>query len=74
MDCTAVVCGHTHVAAAKVEQPIPYFNSGCWTEWPGTYLTVNDGRVTLEHFTREIHEQATELDSVQTESTVILEG
>jgi UDP-2,3-diacylglucosamine pyrophosphatase LpxH len=72
--CTAVVCGHTHVAAAKHEQPLPYFNSGCWTEWPGTFLTVTAGLVELKHFTREVQEEATELDSAQTESTVILEA
>jgi len=54
--CTAVCCGHTHVAAAKEEQPIAYFNSGCWTEWPGSYLTVANGLVRLEHFASEIHE------------------
>jgi UDP-2,3-diacylglucosamine pyrophosphatase LpxH len=43
--CTAVVCGHVHAPCARVEQPIPYFNSGCWTELPCTYLTVADGLV-----------------------------
>jgi UDP-2,3-diacylglucosamine pyrophosphatase LpxH len=48
--CTAVVCGHTHVACALTEQPIPYFNSGCWTELPCSYLTVKDGAVELHEF------------------------
>src|SRR5262245_12440655 len=48
--CTAVCCGHTHVAVARTEQPIPYFNSGCWTELPCTYLTVADGEVRLHSF------------------------
>src|SRR5258708_20924595 len=39
-ECTAVVCGHTHVAAAKKDQPTPYFNTGGWTERPATSLTV----------------------------------
>jgi UDP-2,3-diacylglucosamine pyrophosphatase LpxH len=49
-DCTAVCCGHTHVAVTHTEQPIPYFNSGCWTELPCTYLTVDGGTVRLHSF------------------------
>jgi UDP-2,3-diacylglucosamine pyrophosphatase LpxH len=48
--CTAAICGHTHAAVALTEQPIPYFNSGCWTELPCTYLTVKEGVVTLHDF------------------------
>ena len=48
--CAAVCCGHTHVAMASTEQPIPYFNSGCWTELPGSYLTVEAGHVSLQEF------------------------
>jgi UDP-2,3-diacylglucosamine pyrophosphatase LpxH len=49
--CSAVCCGHTHSAVAATDQPIPYFNSGCWTELPCNYLTVEDGRVVLHAFT-----------------------
>ncbi len=42
-DCHAVCCGHTHHAIEDRSQPIHYFNSGCWTEKPCTYLTVADG-------------------------------
>jgi UDP-2,3-diacylglucosamine pyrophosphatase LpxH len=45
--CTVVCCGHTHHAAAEVAGGVSYFNSGCWTEAPGTYLTVADGCVQL---------------------------
>jgi UDP-2,3-diacylglucosamine pyrophosphatase LpxH len=45
--CTAVVCGHVHAPCAHVDQPIPYFNSGSWTELPCTYLTVANGHVEL---------------------------
>jgi UDP-2,3-diacylglucosamine pyrophosphatase LpxH len=48
--CTIVCCGHTHSAVENVEQPIPYFNSGCWTELPCSYLTVTNGRVQLHAF------------------------
>lgn len=48
--CTMVACGHTHVPVVRREQPIPYFNSGCWTELPCGYLTVRQGHVHLHDF------------------------
>jgi UDP-2,3-diacylglucosamine pyrophosphatase LpxH len=48
--CDAVCCGHTHHAAAKCDPPIAYYNSGCWTELPCTYLTVRDGKIELHAF------------------------
>ena len=48
--CSSVCCGHTHSATAMTDQPIPYFNSGCWTELPCNYLTVEEGRVRLHEF------------------------
>lgn len=50
LNCTMAICGHTHVATANRDQPIPYFNSGCWTELPCHYLTVKDGVVDLHRF------------------------
>jgi UDP-2,3-diacylglucosamine pyrophosphatase LpxH len=51
--CSMVACGHIHVALAITSQPIPYFNSGCWTELPCAYLTVSDGDVALRSFDSE---------------------
>jgi UDP-2,3-diacylglucosamine pyrophosphatase LpxH len=48
--CDAVVCGHTHHAVAKPDGPVHYFNSGCWTELPATYLTVDQGVIALCHY------------------------
>jgi UDP-2,3-diacylglucosamine pyrophosphatase LpxH len=45
--CSAVCCGHTHAAIAHTDQPVAYFNSGCWTELPCTYLTVAGGVIRL---------------------------
>jgi UDP-2,3-diacylglucosamine pyrophosphatase LpxH len=53
LGCHAACCGHSHHAEAKVEQPIAYFNSGCWTERPCTYLTVADGEVRLHSVAAE---------------------
>jgi UDP-2,3-diacylglucosamine pyrophosphatase LpxH len=48
--CGVVCCGHTHHAVARQDGPIAYFNSGCWTELPCTYLTLCDGRIELHSF------------------------
>jgi UDP-2,3-diacylglucosamine pyrophosphatase LpxH len=48
--CTAVCCGHTHHAMIKTTEHISYFNSGCWTELPCTYLTVAEGKIELHAF------------------------
>lgn len=48
--CQAVCCGHTHHVAADTSCDVHYFNSGCWTETPGTFLTVADGDIRLHQF------------------------
>ncbi len=45
-----VCCGHTHLGVALPDDPLPYFNSGCWTESPCHYLTLADGVVALHAF------------------------
>jgi UDP-2,3-diacylglucosamine pyrophosphatase LpxH len=46
--CDIVCCGHTHMAIEHKENG--YFNSGCWTELPPTYLTILDGAVNLRWY------------------------
>lgn len=59
--CSIVCCGHTHQALAKLDQPIAYYNSGCWTELPCTYLTLQGGQVELHSFgTHKIEEHPIE--------------
>lgn len=48
--CDIVCCGHTHHAVVDTSGPVHYFNSGCWTELPCTYLTVANGSVELHSF------------------------
>ena len=45
--CDAVCCGHTHMAMERNERPVAYYNSGCWTEKPCTYLVLQKGIVTV---------------------------
>jgi hypothetical protein len=53
LGCTALVCGHTHVACGGTGHGVTYFNSGCWTELPCTYLTVANAQVDLHAFEPE---------------------
>jgi UDP-2,3-diacylglucosamine pyrophosphatase LpxH len=48
--CDAVCCGHTHLALALHRRPVAYFNSGCWTEKPCTYLVLEKGVVAVHTY------------------------
>lgn len=45
-----VICGHTHRAVIEENDDFGYYNSGCWTELPCTYLSVKSGIVRLNFF------------------------
>jgi UDP-2,3-diacylglucosamine pyrophosphatase LpxH len=49
--CQVVCCGHTHQAKISEHSGVRYYNSGCWTERPSTYLAVRDGQVELHTYT-----------------------
>jgi len=57
LNCHAAICGHTHHAAHELfaaESHAPaYFNSGCWTESPATYLQLSGGEIELRQFAAE---------------------
>jgi UDP-2,3-diacylglucosamine pyrophosphatase LpxH len=53
--CNTVCCGHTHSAVAHTERLVAYYNCGCWTELPCTYLTVAGGIVRLRTFHPEMN-------------------
>ena len=48
-----VICGHTH-QAGRFDYPdkdIVYYNSGCWTDLPSSYLTINEsGETEIRYF------------------------
>jgi len=60
----AVCCGHTHHAVANTDGPVQYFNSGCWTEKPCTYLTVQDGLIEVCTFGAGVEVEMEELAAV----------
>lgn len=68
--CHAVCCGHTHQAKLHTEDEVHYYNSGCWTELPCTYLTVEDGLVQLH----QVHWDAGGLAEVRLQKSEALPG
>lgn len=48
----AVICGHTHIAMEQYYQnkKVHYYNSGCWTDIPSSYITVSEnGDIKIEY-------------------------
>jgi UDP-2,3-diacylglucosamine pyrophosphatase LpxH len=50
-----VCCSHTHLGLEDNEGKIGYYNSGCWTEEPCTFLTIKDGIIKLNSFVQKEH-------------------
>ncbi len=45
----AVVCGHTHLSMSKESDDITYYNTGCWTDVPSTFIAIdNSGNVSIK--------------------------
>jgi UDP-2,3-diacylglucosamine pyrophosphatase LpxH len=59
-----VFCGHTHQAQSCEREGVAYFNSGSWTDFPPTYLTIDSEGVRVHEYREpvEVRESA-ELDS-----------
>lgn len=36
-----IICGHTHQATYKINGDTEYYNSGCWTDKPSHYITID---------------------------------
>lgn len=47
VDCDVVICGHTHFAVYDLESG--YFNTGCWTQTPQSFMIIKDGRICLSY-------------------------
>jgi len=45
-----VFCGHTHKAMQKEKDGMEYYNSGCWTDLPCTYITIEDGQIDINKY------------------------
>jgi len=45
-----VFCGHTHRALEKKLQNVNYYNSGCWTDLPCTYITIDKDIIKIHEY------------------------
>ncbi len=44
-----VITGHTHFAEDSMIDEVRYLNTGCWTEYPFSYVAVDGAEITLKH-------------------------
>lgn len=42
-----IFCGHTHKAMEERRGNIHYYNSGCWTDVPSTYITIDKDNIKI---------------------------
>jgi len=42
-----IFCGHTHKAMEERRGKIHYYNSGCWTEIPSTYIAIDGKKIEI---------------------------
>src|SRR5215813_7818182 len=49
-----VFCGHTHIALAREENGIEYYNSGSWTDSQATYITVDEEGVQIRKYEADL--------------------
>ena len=45
-----IFCGHTHKAMEKEKHGVKYYNSGCWTDTPCTYITINGRDIEIHEY------------------------
>ncbi len=56
----AVVCGHTHFSMMKESDDINYYNTGCWTDIPSTYIVIDNFGIASIKEDIHLHSQITE--------------
>jgi UDP-2,3-diacylglucosamine pyrophosphatase LpxH len=42
-----IFCGHTHKAMQERRRKIRYYNAGCWTDIPATYITLDGKKIDI---------------------------
>jgi UDP-2,3-diacylglucosamine pyrophosphatase LpxH len=53
---SGIITGHTHFADDEWINGIHYLNTGCWVDWPCSYVRAEDGEARLMHWGQETHE------------------
>lgn len=46
-----IFCGHTHKSIELKDDGVYYYNSGCWTDVPSTYITMGENGIKINKFT-----------------------
>jgi len=49
-----IFCGHTHKAMKKESGRVTYYNSGCWTDLPSTYITLDRNGIEIKEYYQSI--------------------
>jgi len=45
-----IFCGHTHKAMEERRGSVHYYNSGCWTDIPQTFITVDQDNIRIHKY------------------------
>jgi UDP-2,3-diacylglucosamine pyrophosphatase LpxH len=45
-----IFCGHTHKTCKKIKKNIRYYNSGCWTDTPPTFITLDQKKIEIHKY------------------------
>jgi len=45
-----IFCGHTHKAMEERRGRVHYYNSGCWTDVPSTYITIDRDNIKIHKY------------------------
>ncbi len=45
-----IFCGHTHKKKKKKSGNVYYYNSGCWTDIPSTYITLDKDDIKINQY------------------------
>lgn len=45
-----IFCGHTHKSMELKDDGINYYNSGCWTDLPPTYITLGENGIKIHKY------------------------
>jgi predicted phosphodiesterase len=74
-----VFCGHTHQAQFIERDGVAYYNSGSWTDFPPTYLTIDSDGVRIHEYpepaeTRQDSESHASLAKVADDSDFLEEA
>lgn len=50
MQVDYIFCGHTHKAMESNRGDVHYYNCGCWTDIPATYITIDRDDMKIQQY------------------------